>query len=121
MDRQLALQRSMKDASLLTEFVEVWCEGHHGERGRRPWQPGGILGGLVDERAPELCEECIRELSYSLGRRLLCPYDPKPACKHCETPCYREDNRLRMREIMRYAGWRLILRGRFDLLWKYFF
>jgi hypothetical protein len=35
--------------------------------------------------------------------------------------CYRPDYRQKVREIMRFSGKYLLLRGRLDLLWHYFF
>ena len=56
-----------------------------------------------------------------MGRRLLCPHDPKPACKHCVTQCYSDKHRRSIRRIMKHSGMQLILRGRLDLILKYFF
>ncbi len=114
------LAKSRKDAGILCEFVSLWCHDHHGGSCRSPWDPSGPLGAVLPAERPILCEECRRVLGYALGRRLLCGYDPKPDCKKCPTPCYRDEHRLRMREIMRYSGWRLILRGRIDVLLRYF-
>ena len=119
--RTASLTRSLADAALLCQFVEIWCEGQHATRERVPWEPPGVLGNAIGDQAPVLCDECRRTLGYALGRRLLCQHDPKPACKHCDTPCYRDEHRVAMRRIMRYSGIRLILRGRFDLIFKYFF
>jgi len=41
----------------------------------------------------------------------------KPNCADCEIRCFPDDYRKAMREVMRFSGWRLILRGRFDLIW----
>ena len=117
----VTVTRSQGDARVLRAFVELWCEDHHGERRRAPWEPRGPLGNLLPGEPPRLCEECRDVLGHALGRRLLCPHDPKPACKHCRTPCYRVDHRDTMRRIMRYSGLRLILRGRLDLIYHYFF
>jgi hypothetical protein len=111
----------VKDAEYLSVFVSIWCQDHHGHLPREPWKPKGILGELLPEDGPVLCRDCVKLLGYSLGRRLLCPYEPKPACKSCETPCYRDEHRATMREVMKYSGLRLILRGRIDVFLKYFF
>jgi len=118
--RHVRIHRSRRDLPVLACFVGIWCEGHHGDREREPWSPPQRLREVFDEPLPELCFECGATLAYAVGRRVACPYDPKPACKHCPTPCYREEQRERMRAIMRYSGWRLILRGHWSLLWKYF-
>ena len=34
----------------------------------------------------------------------------KPTCRHCAIHCYDMDHRARIREVMRYAGPRMIFR-----------
>jgi hypothetical protein len=68
-----------------------------------------------------VCAECTDFLVYAFERRLRCPLEEKPVCKHCQVHCYKPGHRGKVREIMRYSGQRLIRRGRFDLLWHYFF
>lgn len=114
------IHRSARDLPVLAEFVAIWCQDHHAEAPRSPWEPPRVVGHLFDD-PPMLCSACTRVLGYAVGRRLLCPYDPKPACKSCATPCYRTGHRETMRAIMRHSGWRLLCRGRWWLLGKYFF
>lgn len=115
-----AVHRSARDIPLLAEFVSIWCEDHHGHELRAPWRPPQVVSHLV-EAPPPLCTECERILGYAVGMRLLCRQDPKPACKKCPTPCYRQGHRETMRAIMRHSGWRLLCRGRWWILGKYFF
>jgi hypothetical protein len=84
----------------------------------RPAAPELAGVGLERQR---LCAECREFLEYAMTRRLRCPLDPKPACKHCPVHCYRPGHREKVKEIMRFSGRRLIRRGRLDLLWHYFF
>ena len=68
-----------------------------------------------------LCTDCRELLVYAIARRRACPLDPKPACKDCPIHCYKPERRAEIRKIMRFSGRHLILRGRLDLLWHYFF
>jgi hypothetical protein len=70
-------------------------------------------------RDGEFCGHCQDLLAYALKRLEQCPHNPKPACKHCEIHCYKPAYREKIREVMRYSGKRIILHGRFDLLWHY--
>ena len=97
------MDQKQKDALILEQFVHIYCEGKNGS-------PNG-----------QLCADCADLLSYSLERLERCPQDPKPACKHCEIHCYKPVYRERIRDVMRYSGKRLLLRGRLDLLWHYLF
>lgn len=92
-----------KDGYILRQFVHIYCRGKHKT-------PKG-----------ELCADCQDLLSYALKRLERCPQDPKPACKHCETHCYKPAYREKIRQVMRYSGKRLILYGRLDLLYHYLF
>ena len=101
--RETDLKRQQKDFKLLATFIGVFCRGKHES-------PKG-----------ELCHNCAELLHYAKTRRLRCPLDPKPACKHCPAHCYAKAQLNAIRGVMAYSGRRLLLRGRLDLLWHYFF
>lgn len=109
-----------KDLKILALFTAVWCKAKHATS-REPFAVADeSLQGLGLERY-RFCASCREFLAYALTRRLKCPLDPKPTCKHCHLHCYRPGHRERVREIMRFSGRHLLLRGRLDLLWHYFF
>ncbi|PLX95363.1 MAG: nitrous oxide-stimulated promoter family protein [Desulfuromonas sp.] len=111
--------QEVKDLKVLALFTSVWCKAkHQGDK--------DVLEGLEPQLAKavghyHLCSDCREFLSYAFARRIRCPLDPKPTCKHCSLHCYRPGHREQVREIMRFSGKYLILRGRLDLLWHYFF
>lgn len=58
----------------------------------------------------ELCKECSQLLEYSMQRLEHCRFgESKPSCRKCAVHCYRPDMRQRMREVMRWAGPRMML------------
>jgi hypothetical protein len=95
--------RQEKDIRILETFIGFYCHSRHKS-------PKGVL-----------CQECSELLAYSRMKREKCPLDPKPTCKHCRVHCYGKAQRARIKEIMAYSGKHLMLRGRLDLLWHYFF
>jgi len=107
-----------KDLDLLALFTAVYCRAHHSGP-RKRFQTSALAGSGVEHH--QFCNECSELLLYACDRRIKCPLNPKPACKHCPVHCYRPDYRAKVREIMRFSGRYLILRGRLDLLWHYFF
>jgi len=112
-------RKELKDLKVLVRFTSIFCHCHHaGEK--RPFSRAGALSGLGLERV-RICNDCHEFLEYAIERRIRCPLDPKPTCKHCQVHCYRAGHRERVREIMRFSGPYLIKRGRLDLLWHYFF
>ncbi len=76
-------------------MVGIYCADHH----------------RVD--APP-CAACRELLSYSRERLSRCPYgEAKPACKQCPVHCYLPARREAMREVMRYAGPKMLFRHPF--------
>jgi hypothetical protein len=58
-----------------------------------------------------LCTDCSQLLSYAEERIAECPYGvDKPVCKQCTVHCYTPVMREAIRQVMRYAGPRLMAR-----------
>ena len=58
----------------------------------------------------ELNEEYTELLRYAQRRLTLCKFgNEKPACKRCPIHCYKSDMRAKIREVMRWAGPRMII------------
>ena len=105
-----------KDIRLIGTFVEVYCSGKHSGADKTALPLPGGLG----ER--HLCPECASFMQYAVTRRIKCPLEAeKPTCKHCRIHCYSRPNLEKVKEIMAYSGRKLILRGRLDYIWHYFF
>lgn len=51
-----------------------------------------------------LCDECFDLLGYSCSKLIKCPYDTKPRCRTCATPCYDKVQWKQVAKRMRYAG-----------------
>ena len=57
----------------------------------------------------ELCNDCRALLEYADRRTMACPrMAEKTFCSQCKSHCYRHDMRERIREVMRFAGPRII-------------
>ena len=77
----------------MSKMVGIYCAAHHGSDG------------------DSLCEECREFLDYAERRLRKCPYgDQKPTCANCPVHCYKPARKDQAREIMRYAGPRMLLR-----------
>ena len=77
-------------------MLRIYCQDHH-----RPEEG--------------LCEECRLLRDYAEQRLLHCPFQPKkPPCSKCTVHCYKPAMRERIRNVMRYAGPRML--GRHPLL-----
>lgn len=83
--------RLIRERRTVRLMVELYCRHHHG--------------------GTELCSDCAELADYADRRLDLCPYGgDKPACTNCPIHCYRPDPRQRMREVMRFAGPRMLRR-----------
>ena len=82
-------KRLRRERRTVRLMVEMYCADHHGGDG--------------------LCQECAELAEYADRKLDLCPYGPdKPTCSNCPIHCYRPERREAMREIMRYAGPRML-------------
>lgn len=83
MERELQTVRVM---------IDLYCRHFHGGR-------------------DALCSECRALTDYVRKRLERCPFsENKPRCSQCSVHCYRPDMRERIKEVMRYAGPRMIYR-----------
>ena len=71
-------------------MIEIYCRGHH-------------------LQADPLCAECRQLHAYAAQRIDKCLYgDDKPPCAECPIHCYKPVMREKVREVMRYAGPRMM-------------
>ena len=57
----------------------------------------------------QLCMACGELLAYAKERLDKCPYqEQKPACAKCPIHCYKPPMREKVRNVMRYAGPRML-------------
>lgn len=53
----------------------------------------------------KLCPQCADLIRYAGERLNKCPFgDRKASCRRCSIHCYRQDMKIRIREVMRYSG-----------------
>lgn len=105
---------------MLLHFTAVYCREKHDEERSIVAIDEPELQSLPLHKYP-VCSACREFLLYAFERRLRCPLEEKPLCKHCPVHCYKPEYREKVRKIMRFSGQYLIMRGRLDLLWHYFF
>ena len=86
-------KRLARERLTMSKMVGIYCAAHHESDG------------------DSLCEECCEFLNYAERRLRKCPYgDQKPTCVNCPVHCYKPARKEQAREIMRYAGPRMLLR-----------
>jgi hypothetical protein len=86
--------RLRRESLTIGTMITRYCADHHAGEPRRP------------------CLRCQRLLTYARRRLEKCPYGArKPACASCPIHCYKRAERRQIREVMRYAGPRMLLRN----------
>lgn len=89
-------RRARRDEKTLYAMASIFCSAHHVASD----DPGASLQGL--------CPACAATIAYSIERTQRCPHDHKGNCEDCDIHCYRPEERARIREIMAYAGPRML-------------
>ena len=86
-----------KEKVLVSHMIGIYCKGHHSKVG--------------------LCDECLQLEQYAHKRIDLCPFmETKTFCSKCQVHCYQRDMRLKIKEVMRYSGPRLLFSHPFLLI-----
>jgi hypothetical protein len=86
------MNRFEREKKTLKTMIALYCRDHHMTQA-------------------ELCPDCEGLQMYALGRLEQCRYGAeKPKCSACTTHCYKPAMREAVREVMRYAGPRMVMR-----------
>ncbi len=114
--------KKSKDLMVLGDFISIFCRENHSTETRTPFLiKDDRLLKVWGDKDLVLCGDCSRLLNHGIAKLLLCPYNPKPMCKKCETHCYAPGYRKRIREVMKFSGLYLVKHGRLDLIAHYLF
>lgn len=80
-----------REKELIPAMIRSYCRGRHGTKGE------------------ELCEECRQLCEYALFRLDKCPFKVhKKFCSFCKVHCYKPDMREKIKDVMKWAGPRMI-------------
>jgi len=86
--------RLARELKTIRAMVRIFCRDHHGVAA-----------------SGALCVECAALLNYATRRLDRCVFgDDKPTCANCKVHCYSAAMRERVRDVMRYAGPRMVWR-----------
>ena len=90
-DRERTESRRMaRERATVAVMIRLACRARHGTR-------------------EGLCAECRELQAYADARLDRCPFqDGKPTCANCLVHCYKPEMRERIREVMRFAGPRML-------------
>ena len=84
--------RRARELRTMTAMVALYCRGH-------------------DHDGAPLCADCAGLLDYATRRLERCVFgDAKPTCANCLVHCHTATMRERVRDVMRWAGPRMLWR-----------
>jgi hypothetical protein len=106
----------LKEMRTLIRFIEFYCARKHRGVPRSAVTMKCLDIAAIAGHPVSLCADCGKLCMHAATKRAACPLDPKPQCKHCPEHCYHPRYREKIREVMRFSGMRLVLRGRLDYL-----
>jgi len=91
-----------REKKVVSNMIAIYCRSRHGS-------------------AEGLCEECITLRVYALRRLEQCPFgEDKPTCDRCSIHCYKNDMRLKIKEVMRVAGPRMLFMHPLDAITHFY-
>lgn len=86
-------KKRQEEKKILSKMVHVYCRGQK-----------------HDAPQKHLCADCAALLAYAHDRTSRCPRMAcKTFCSKCPVQCYRPEMREGIRDVMRYAGPRLLV------------
>ena len=84
--------RRGRELTTIVAMLRLYCHAHHGHG------------------KSELCGECKTLAAYAQRRLEHCVFgEAKPTCVKCSVHCYSATMRERVRQVMRWAGPRMLL------------
>lgn len=90
------IEREKKTVKLM---IEIYCEKKH------------------KNKKGELCDECKELLEYAHKRLDLCKFgNDKSTCGKCPIHCYKKDMKMKIKDVMKFSGMRLIIYNPIELI-----
>ncbi|HJL74775.1 MAG TPA: nitrous oxide-stimulated promoter family protein [Candidatus Marinimicrobia bacterium] len=91
--KKLVDKRIIREKKTVEAMLRIYCKHHHGMNGK-------------------FCSECQSLSDYVELRLMHCPFEDaeKPTCLNCSIHCYKKDKRAAIKQVMRFAGPRMLTR-----------
>lgn len=81
-----------QEKSTVSVMIHLYCQKKH------------------HSKANQLCDECQDLRHYAMQRLTMCRFgEAKTTCEKCPRHCYRKDYKERIKQVMRFAGPRMMI------------
>jgi len=85
-------EKRLREQKVVGQMISIYCHGNH-------HTPAG-----------QLCPQCQALNAYAIERSDKCPFmEHKTFCSNCNVHCYRGEMATQIRQVMHYAGPRMLL------------
>lgn len=93
-------RRREREKRVVSQMIALYCRGHHAPGDRTETAHCG----------EPVCPACAELDAFAVARTERCPHmDTKTSCNKCPTHCYPAQKQELIRQVMRYAGPRMLL------------
>lgn len=84
------------EKKVVSQMITIYCKRNH-------------RGGEIVRNESGLCPECAQLEAYARMRSDKCPFmETKTFCSNCKVHCYKPEMREKIRQVMRFAGPRML-------------
>lgn len=95
-------RHNKREKRTVRAMIRIYCHAHH-------------------KTGKELCAICSDLLIYAERKIDRCTFkEKKPVCSECKIHCYSKDNQTKIKEVMKYAGPRMIYKQPYFSLMHFF-
>lgn len=83
-------KKRQKEIEVVTKMIQIYCKKKH--------------------KCNTVCDECQDLINYATLRTTRCPFmSNKTFCSNCRVHCYKNEYRVKIKEVMRFSGpWMLL-------------
>ena len=90
--------RRKREKLVVSQMITIYCAGHHPAASRTKTAHCGAI-----------CPDCAELDRFAVARTQRCrKMETKTSCNKCEHHCYSPQMQQRIRDVMRYAGPRML-------------
>ncbi|MBF0498825.1 MAG: nitrous oxide-stimulated promoter family protein [Candidatus Riflebacteria bacterium] len=94
--------RLTREYRTIAAMIQIYCDHGHN-------RPETCQDKPSHEKNSRLCKTCFELKNIARTRLSRCPFgSDKPTCANCKIHCYSVESRKAVREVMRFAGPRLL-------------
>ncbi|PID26565.1 MAG: hypothetical protein CR982_09865 [Candidatus Cloacimonadota bacterium] len=101
----MKIEKFKSEIETVKKFFELYCKNKHKNlvnNNIKLHYKGEEINSSLN-----LCEDCLKTITYCFDRLVECPHEVKPRCRKCLKPCYGKDEWKAMKKVMKYSGIRV--------------